>query len=464
MLPFQSTPPVRRATPGYSGPFRAPCCFNPRPPCGGRRPASGPCSARSRAFQSTPPVRRATSGPRRYASPSSPGFNPRPPCGGRPADDMFRPIVSGVSIHAPRAEGDRRRRIWAGGRPGFNPRPPCGGRRARRRCLLAGCGGVSIHAPRAEGDSDARASLCRAPHGFNPRPPCGGRQERAGPFRKLRNATFQSTPPVRRATSETVVRLPGERRHVSIHAPRAEGDPVAFGLPRSDASGGFNPRPPCGGRRRRSGTLARAARPCFNPRPPCGGRHTAFGLQIRDPDVSIHAPRAEGDLVSTTSVSGRERNVSIHAPRAEGDNFVCDLIELRVLRVSIHAPRAEGDVEAMVHIIKRLRFQSTPPVRRATTRPQETVGGYNGFNPRPPCGGRLPNCRFPGTGRLFQSTPPVRRATLTPSRRRFGASWRFQSTPPVRRATRRRRTRTAECVGFNPRPPCGGRLRPSLRR
>ena len=167
-------------------------------------------------------------------------FNPRPPCGGR----LIR-----------RTQNNEIRN--------FNPRPPCGG----RLCQPAMSAGPILH--------------------FNPRPPCGERRTcgiglipahhisihapRAGSDKMIVlnwsiTLKFQSTPPVRGATSNSS--LSACLRPISIHAPRAGGD-FGFNEPRVK-SRNFNPRPPCGGRHKersyRSGEFY------FNPRPPCGGR------------------------------------------------------------------------------------------------------------------------------------------------------------------------------------------------
>ena len=192
---------------------------------------------------------------------------------------------------------------------------------------------------------------------------------------------------------------------VSIHAPRAEGDgehddPVG----RSD---GFNPRPPRGGRP----APACQRSPCgcsFNPRPPRGGRpDRAASLKLCQ-DVSIHAPRAEGDA-SGSWPGGTTRGFNPRPPRGgrrpgRGDVRGADLFQStpparratpapfpRSERapVSIHAPRAEGDTVHRVAGQRDQRFQSTPPARRATA-----------------VAPRLP------PSRLFQSTPPARRATF----------------------------------------------------
>ena len=104
---FQSTPPVRGAT----FHLRAEQCyhhhFNPRPPCGGRHNDAVITIVNS-------------------------DFNPRPPCGGRPRHIRANTASDRISIHAPRAGGDRTRILSPAPITDFNPRPPCGGRHCRR--------------------------------------------------------------------------------------------------------------------------------------------------------------------------------------------------------------------------------------------------------------------------------------------------------------------------------------------
>ena len=78
----------------------------------------------------------------------------------------------------------------------------------------------------------------------------------------------------------------------------------------------------------------------FNPRPPCGGRLFNYFSCLFCRKISIHAPRAGGDIVPPIP-QFHPRTISIHAPRAGGDCF-------RII---------DGGFK---------RFQSTPPVRGAT--------------------------------------------------------------------------------------------------
>ena len=237
----------------------------------------------------------------------------------------------------------------------FNPRPPCGGRPMRsiseRQSLF-----ISIHAPRAGGDNRGH----RPPRGscdFNPRPPCGGRPDNIKGT--LDGMVFQSTPPVRGATG--------------------------MAIPQVYCRKDFNPRPPCGGRPGRRDILRRRRQISIHA-PRAGGdlfTHDAVNIGYA---ISIHAPRAGGDAVAAlfpplpedfnprppcggrpgglTMAKGYIERISIHAPRAGGDE------EARVwraqLEISIHAPRAGGDPDGKSEPPRIYRFQSTPPVRGAT--------------------------------------------------------------------------------------------------
>ena len=78
-------------------------------------------------------------------------------------------------------------------------------------------------------------------------------------------------------------------------------------------------------------------------------------------------------------------------------------------------------------------FQSTSSVRRTTAVFQVVAWCDFDFNPRPPCGGRLPQHHTLLLQREFQSTSSVWRTTP-----KINSSSQYSSD-------------------FNPRPPCGGR-------
>ena len=124
----------------------------------------------------------------------------------------------------------------------------------------------------------------------------------------------------------------------------------------------------------------------FNPRPPCGGRRrllchlpTKYLFQSTSPvwrttDNSVIAAlidefQSTSPVWRTTSFPGKSKpklQISIHVPRVEDDSPV--LVTSVVFEISIHVPRVEDD----------------PAQRLTDTR-------ESNFNPRPPCGGRQLN-------------------------------------------------------------------------
>ena len=146
---------------------------------------------------------------------------------------------------------------------------------------------VSIHASHAGGDLVVD-NHCGVHNCFNPRLPCGRRPDWC--LTVMRSKKFQSTPPMREATSfHSASRLSSQ---VSIHASHAGGDFVL----RLDFPAGnkFQSTPPM-----------REATRClfqhgyctkrFNPRLPCGRRHGAARHFHNRREVSIHASHAGGD-------------------------------------------------------------------------------------------------------------------------------------------------------------------------
>ena len=125
-------------------------------------------------FLSTPSARRATEA-LRATRVLCRHFYPRPPRGGRLYWLRYLALMSSISIHALREEGDCQSMRQRCALRYFYPRPPRGGRLFR---FFVGFGHVviSIHALREEGDS-SRAGRSRFPTDFYPRPPRGGRPD-----------------------------------------------------------------------------------------------------------------------------------------------------------------------------------------------------------------------------------------------------------------------------------------------
>ena len=128
-----------------------------------------------------------------------------------------------------------------------------------------------------------------------------------------------------------------------------------------------------------------ASVPHFNPRTPCGVRPNPYRLLICSVGISIHAPRAGCDLIS--SITKAVIMISIHAPRAGCDSSFLTLIQFH----KDFNPR-------------------TPCGVRLPSFPTRRVPGRH-FNPRTPCGVRHGCTSFRSLPAEFQSTHPVRGAT-----------------------------------------------------
>ena len=236
----------------------------------------------------------------------------------------------------------------------FNPRSPCGERQLHfisKEVLRR----ISIHAPRVGSDS-VRLPVCLESGQFQSTLPVWGATFVGGLPLRTREE-FQSTLPVWGATSRACVsaatiafqstlpvwgatrRRPAaqDKGGISIHAPRVGSDSGA-GAARQSTSY-FNPRSPCGERRRwvcmtrpsgtgfqstlpvwgatRPGDEAPGGSRYFNPRSPCGERPgepfqlldwelfqstlPVWGATLPCPEphalgqISIHAPRVGSD-------------------------------------------------------------------------------------------------------------------------------------------------------------------------
>ena len=168
-----------------------------------------------------------------------------------------------ISIHAPRAGSDCNERYRQIPESYFNPRSPCGERRKVENAVYCNC------------------------LNFNPRSPCGERQR--NPRCMSTYITFQSTLPVRERLNPCPLR--GYVLAISIHAPRAGSDvlcPLSCRCSRH-----FNPRSPCGERRRATRSQRSSAR--FQSTLPVRGATRSIALRRNRSAISIHAPRAGSD-------------------------------------------------------------------------------------------------------------------------------------------------------------------------
>ena len=214
-------------------------------------------------FQSTRPVRGATAArpPAEWRS----GISIHAPRAGRDGPGQALRRDGGISIHAPRAGRD-------GGFTdgvsiaGISIHAPRAGRDPRED-LQPRQGGISIHAPRA--GRDDVAVLVRVGVVISIHAPRAGRD--GG--------------------------LTGDRRHcpgISIHAPRAGRDTVT--CTKGSKTQNFNPRAPCGARRKGDG--GRGCGDRFQSTRPVRGATPGHPLRRSSHQISIHAPRAGRDSKS----------------------------------------------------------------------------------------------------------------------------------------------------------------------
>ena len=168
---FQSTRPVRGATPCSSPSSSIRRCFNPRAPCGAR-PLSGSSRSADILFQSTRPVRGATAkiGIVRCASG---GFNPRAPCGARHGTPFAGFRGGRVSIHAPRAGRDWVRHYDCRSQGKFQSTRPVRGATSSALISLPDASFQSTRPVR--GATSSTCSTAWKRNCFNPRAPCGAR-------------------------------------------------------------------------------------------------------------------------------------------------------------------------------------------------------------------------------------------------------------------------------------------------
>ena len=94
-----------------------------------------------------------------------------------------------------------------------------------------------------------------------------------------------------------------------------------------------------------------------------------MALYYNHDDISIHALREEGDLLSLFMAALR-KHFYPRPPR--GGRLDAKLDKQQAVTISIHALREEGDVSIMFNKPNLEVFLSTPSARRATGSPGKT--------------------------------------------------------------------------------------------
>ena len=349
-----------------------------------------------------------------------------------------------ISIHAPLAGCDCSAMRAHTGSAIFQSTHPLRGATltaARDRALRR----ISIHAPLAGCDMDGRRLDGRRVH-FNPRTPCGVRPQTPSFFRHP--PAFQSTHPLRGATNVSAAQ--GQVFSISIHAPLAGCD--LFENAVYQLIDLFQSTHPLRGATTFVAGLTQGI-PHFNPRTPCGVRPAAVRGTWRGTIFQSTHP-----LRGATRCHGRI---------------------LTWIIISIHAPLAGCDNNDVPQECSAGHFNPRTPCGVRRGRQYRGSRKYH-FNPRTPCGVRPSPVSASTTSTQFQSTHPLRGATIfslqyfllnmisihaplagcdKPSAGNYRPCILFQSTHPLRGATGRTSVCGHNCSHFNPRTPCGVRLK-----
>ncbi len=421
-------------------------------------------------------------------------FNPRVPCGTRLAGHRSPNTAAPVSIHASRVGRDSKHRPRTAVRI-VSIHASRVGRDLTCHLLDDRNRLVSIHASRVGRD---KLSVSKIPgiFGFNPRVPCGTRRAAISHVGSLSDVSihasrvgrdvattvavetsplFQSTRPVWDATDRPL--QPSNAPYVSIHASRVGRDGLLRRRQRRGVAVSIHASRV--GRDERICSVG-GRRASFNPRVPCGTRlHRLPCLLQRQ---AFQSTRPVWD--ATNNVQTPSNSFSCFNPRVPCGTRL--LFALAMPRGSGFNPRVPCGTrpDATDVLTHWMPFQSTRPVWDATRLVRPLSYECARFNPRVPCGTRPTRAAnasvFPGVsihasrvGRdstpvknrkappKFQSTRPVWDATI---RTKFNAVIaKFQSTRPVWDATTRHPSTATNTPCFNPRVPCGTRLRRKVR-
>ena len=125
----------------------------------------------------------------------------------------------------------------------------------------------------------------------------------------------------------------------------------------------------------------------FNPRSPCGER-PALAVRLPVPEISIHAPRAGSDPLTWNGRTGY--TISIHAPRAGSDSRgIC-----RTTALYHFNPRSPcGERLPRSDMLEAASFISIHAPRAGSdTMIALAIIKVKDFNPRSPCGERPHRC------------------------------------------------------------------------
>ena len=164
----------------------------------------------------------------------------------------------------------------------------------------------------------------------------------------------------------------------------------------------FNPRTPCGVRLKRSAMPGPLKN--FNPRTPCGVRlgRLASWARLSIGFQSTHPLRGATPLPNGAYLIN---SISIHAPLA-GCDYGLNTIHQQ-FAISSHAPLAGCDAGDGKSVDMFTLFQSTHPLRGATSIATISLVACWHFNPRTPCGVRPFTVATTGTTDVISIHAPL---------------------------------------------------------
>ena len=273
-------PLAGRDVPGRSSP-RCPSDFNPRAPCGARQRDVAQHKEATR-FQSTRPLRGATPGHGRRGNVLP--ISIHAPLAGRDTPSHRGFITSSLFQSTRPLRGATPTPSWSTSPPEFQSTRPLRGATATittySNCEIfqstrplrgatfrfdAATGGHVFQSTRPLRGATVDNSPAVTTTYISIHAPLAGRDPNGSCWART-GERFQSTRPLRGATGRFFI-APFSG-FISIHAPLAGRDVRYFGLMTAPAH--FNPRAPCGARR--LATPCGCGRRDFNPRAPCGAR------------------------------------------------------------------------------------------------------------------------------------------------------------------------------------------------
>ena len=168
--------------------------------------------------------------------------------------------------------------------------------------------------------------------------------------------------------------------------------------------------------------------------------------------VSIHAPHAGRDSTQTTPFV---LSVSFN-PRAPcGARQIIRPIDFDDTSVSIHAPHAGRDARCKALSVSGRTFQSTRPMRGATSQVGMSTADLTFQSTRPMRGATFSVVFFSESSNVSIHAPHAGRDPQT--RLSMSGMYKFQSTRPMRGATSIQLSTICPPFRFNPRAPCGAR-------